>query len=80
MDCHGGVVDLQADMTSDLDIYRSAQVLTDTHGEDAALKVSVIADAMRKRKNMEGVAVWLRVLHAVEELQRTGRREGEAAH
>ena len=67
-------------MTSDLDFYRSAQVLIDKHGEDAALKVSVIADAMRERGNMEGCAVWLRVLHAVEEIQRKERRKDEAAH
>jgi len=33
-------------MTSDLDIYRSANVLIREHGEDAALEAAMRADAM----------------------------------
>ena len=54
-------------MVSDLDIFRSAQVLIREHGEDAAQR----ADAMLERGAMEGVAVWKRVLKAVEEMKRT---------
>ena len=69
-----------AAMTSDLDVYRSAQMLIRKHGENAALKVSAVADAMRERGNMEGVAVWRRVLKAVQEMQRKERAPGQAAH
>ena len=67
-------------MTSNLDIYRSAQVLIREHSEDAALEAAQRADAMLEKGDMEGAAVWRRVLKAVEELRRKERREGEAAH
>ena len=67
-------------MTSDLDIYRSAQVLIREHGDDAALEAAQRADGMLERGDMEGCAVWKRVLKAVEEMQRKERREDEAAH
>ncbi len=67
-------------MTSGLDIYRSAQVLIREHGDDAGLEAAQRANAMLERGDMEGAAVWRRVLKAVEEMQRKERREGEAAH
>jgi hypothetical protein len=67
-------------MTSDLDIYCSASVLIREHGKNAGLEAAQRAGAMLERGDMEGKAVRLRVLHAVEEIQRKERREGEAAH
>ncbi len=67
-------------MTSTLDIYRTANVLIREHGEDAALEAAQRADAMLEKGNMEGAAVWRRVLKAVEEMQRKERAPGEAAH
>ncbi len=67
-------------MTSDLDIFRTANVLIREHGDDAALEAAQRADAMLEKGDMEGAAVWRRVLKAVEELQRKERREDEAAH
>ncbi len=52
-------------MTYDLDIYRTANVLIREHGEDAAQR----ADAMLEKGDLEGAAVWRRVLRAVEEMQ-----------
>ncbi len=46
----------------------------------AALEAAQRADAMLERGDMDGAAVWRRVLAAVKELQRKERREGEAAH
>ncbi len=43
-------------MTSDLDIYRSANVLIREHGEDAALEAAQRADAMLERGDLEGQA------------------------
>ncbi len=67
-------------MTSDLDIYRSANVLIREHGEGAALEAAQRADAMLEKGDMEGCAVWKRIVAAVEEIERTERREDEAAH
>lgn len=67
-------------MTSDLDIYRSAAVLIRQHGEDAALEAASRAGAMLERGDVEGQAVWKRILAAVKELQRRERPEGATRH
>ncbi len=67
-------------MTSDLDIYRSANVLIREHGEDAGIEAARNADAMLAKGDFDGQAVWKRILAAVEEIRRTNRRLDEAAH
>ncbi len=61
-------------MVSDLDIYRSASVLMRQHGEDAPIEAAMRADAMLGREDLDGCAVWKRILWAVEEKQRTDAR------
>jgi hypothetical protein len=53
----------------DLDIYRSANLLVKRHGEDAPIHAAMRADAMLEAGDLDGYAVWRRVLRAVEELQ-----------
>ena len=67
-------------MPSKIDIYRTASVLIREHGEDATLEAAQRADAMLEDGNMEGAAVWRRVLQAVAELQRKERREDETVN
>ncbi len=67
-------------MTSDLDIYRSAQVLVKQHCADAPIHAAMRTDAMLDKGDLEGYAVWRRVLRAVEDLQRVEPRPGEAVH
>ena len=57
-------------MTSNLDIFRSARVLLDQHGEDAPIEAAMKADAMLEKGDLDGYAVWKRILRAVEELRR----------
>ncbi len=45
-------------MTSDLDIYRSAQALIKQHGQDAAVHAAMRADAMLEKGDLDGYAVW----------------------
>ncbi len=59
-------------MTSDIDIYRTANVLIREHGEDAPIQAAMRADAMLEKGDLDGYAVWKRILRAVEELQRAG--------
>ncbi len=54
-------------MTSDLDIYRSAQVLVKRHGADAPIHAAMRADAMLERGDLDGYDVWRRVLGAVKQ-------------
>ena len=57
-------------MIPDLDIYRSAQTLVKHHGQDAPIHAAMRADAMLDKGDLDGYAVWKRILRAVEELQR----------
>ncbi len=66
-------------MRASVFLWASA-VLIREHGEDAALEAAQRADALLEKGDMEGAAVWRRVLKAVEEMQRTERVPGEAAH
>ncbi len=67
-------------MTSDLDIYRSAQALVKRHGQDAPIHAAMRADELLEAGDLDGVAVWKRILRAVEELQGTKPKPGEAVH
>jgi hypothetical protein len=61
----------------DPDIFRAAKLLMDRHGEDAPLRAAQRADELLKARDLDGNAVWCRILAAVKELLR-GRREGES--
>ncbi len=67
-------------MTPDLDIWRSAQVLVKRHGQDAPIHAAMRADAMIETGDLDGCAVWRRVLRAIEELQGTATKSGEVVH
>ncbi len=56
-------------MIPNLDIYRSANLLVKQHGEDAPIHAAMRADAMLEAGDLDGYAVWKRILRAVEELQ-----------
>ena len=67
-------------MIPDLDIYRSAQVLIKHHGADAPIEAAMRADAMLDKGDLGGVAVWKRILRAVQELQRARPGPDVAVH
>ena len=67
-------------MIPDLDIYRSAQVLVKILDQDAPIHAAMRADAMLERADLDGYAVWKRILRAVEELQGAVPKPGEAVH
>ena len=67
-------------MTSDLDIFRSAQALVKQHGPDAPIQAAMRADAMLEAGDLNGLAVWKRILRAVEELQGTVSKSGEVVN
>ena len=66
-------------MLSDLDIYRSAKLLVKQHGDEAPIKAAMHADTMLDRGDLDGRAVWLRILKAVTELLDTRPGDGAAA-
>ena len=63
-------------MTSDLDIYRTANVLVKHYGEDATLEAAQRADAMLEKGRLDGQRVWKRVRAAIKDIQ---RQEGPRA-
>ncbi len=67
-------------MTSDLDIYRSAKLLIDQHGQDAPVFAAMQADKRAAAGDMEGRRAWLSILDATKELQRTQPRRDEPTH
>ncbi len=67
-------------MISDLDIFRSANVLVKRHGQDAPTKAAMRADAMLDKGDLDGHAVWKRILRSVEELQGAAPKPGEVVH
>jgi hypothetical protein len=63
-------------MIDDPDIFRAGKLLIGQHGEDAPLRAAQRADELLKDGDIDGSAVWGRILTGVKELRR-GRREGE---
>ena len=55
-------------MVADLDIYRSAKLLIDQHGEDAPIFAAQQADKCLEAGDLDGKAVWMRVIGAIKEL------------
>ena len=55
-------------MPSEIDIFRSANLLIDQLGEGALIFAAQQADACWKRGNLDGKAVWIGVIRAIKEL------------
>ena len=57
-----------------------ANDLLERHGADAPIEAAMRADAMLEKGDLGGLAVWKRILRAIEELQRAEPKSGEAVH
>lgn len=58
-------------MISPIDIYRTAKVLIDKHGEDAEIFARVRADELLIERDLDGQRTWMRIMEAISELQGT---------
>ena len=67
-------------VTSDLDIYRAANELIKQHGDVADIEAAMRADECLAAGDMEGEAVWLRIIKAIEELLSEERPEDAEVH
>ncbi len=63
-------------MIPDLDIYRSANLLVKRHSQDAPIHTAMRADAMLEKGDLDGYAVFKRVVKATEELLSKERPDG----
>ena len=64
----------------DLDIYRTARLLIDQHGDEAPIHAAMRADAMLEKGDLDGAAVWRRIVATINELQRKEPAAGERRH
>ncbi len=67
-------------MTSDIDTYRCANELIKQHGNAADIEAAMRADERLAAGDMEGEAVWLRIVKAIEELLSEERPEDAEVH
>ena len=67
-------------MNSDLDVYRSAKLLIDQHGDEAAIHAAMRVDELLDKGDLDGAAVWRRIIRAIEELQRKQPSQDEAVN
>ncbi len=67
-------------MTSDLEIYQSAKLFIDQHGENAVIEAAMMADKMLEQGDLDGLASWNRILRVIEGLHSKERPEGEKLH
>ena len=61
----------------DRDIWTAANLMVKRHGDDAAPMAAKRAEELAAGGDVEGYAVWKRILAAVSELARTKPAEGE---
>ena len=55
-------------MSSDIDIYRTANELIKKHGDDAPIHAAMRADELLEAGDTDGQTVWKRIIRAVDEL------------
>ncbi len=68
-------------MPSEIDIFRSAKLLIDQHGEDAPIFAAQQADRCLEAGDLDGKVVWMRVIAAIEELlDRAPPAAGQPVH
>jgi hypothetical protein len=62
----------------EIDIWRMADLLVKDYGDEAVFLASQRADASLDQGDTDGFTAWLKVVKAIETLQRKGPPEGEA--
>jgi len=67
-------------LVDDLDIYRSANELIKQHGDEALVHATMRADELAADGDLEGRAVWKRIVKAVEELEANERPDSATLH
>ncbi len=68
------------EVISDLDLWRAAQVMVKRYGKDAATEAAMRADEFLDQGIIDGQRLWMRIVQAIEELQRERPGDGEAVH
>ena len=64
-------------MIDDIEIYRCAKQLLDSHGDEAFAIAEYKFESLAEADDLEGCAVWQQVISAIKELRRRSRLRGE---
>ena len=64
----------------DIDIYRAAKLLIDKHSDEAAIIAIKHATKMLDDGDVDGYAVWKRIVDAIKDTRRETPRPGEQRH
>ena len=68
-------------MPDEIDIYRSAHLLIEQHGDNASIHAAQEADACLEKGDLDGKATWMRVIGAIKALTNTDTPEvGRPVH
>ncbi len=67
-------------MIEGIDLWRAAQIMVKRYGDGAATEAAMRADEFLDQGNLDGKRLWMRIMQAVEALQRERPRDGEAVH
>ena len=65
---------------AEIDIWRSAKLLIDQHGDEAAIHAAMRVDAMLEMGDLDGRRVWLKVLRTIEDLLAKEAPPGVSVH
>jgi len=65
-------------MIPEIDIWRTAALMINNYGDEAATEAAIMADDFLSKGNIEAQRVWMRIAKAIDELK--GVQEGEAKH
>ncbi len=64
-------------MLSDLDLWRAAQIMVKRYGDGGATEAAMRADEFLDQGNLDGKRLWVRIMQAIEEMQRERPSDGE---
>jgi hypothetical protein len=67
-------------MVTELDVYRTAQLLIRQYGADSPIQATMQHDTMLERGDLQGATVWKRVVAAIDVILATDRPDHERLH
>ncbi len=67
-------------MIEGIDLWRAANVMIKRYGDGAATEAAMRADEFLDQGIIDGERLWMRIIQAIEELQRERPRDGAAVH
>lgn len=67
-------------VVADADIQRAIKLLIDQHGDEAPIHAAMRADELLDKGDLDGAAVWRRIVGAINELLSTRPSDGESVH